>query len=134
MAEQKKKGGKIRLLVYGLVIGGFTIASVSLFTLAQFEKAKYKAAGDVVDGAQMLIEDKLAKDPKARENPDSKYYAVMQYYDYVHDEFVKIKNRNHAFYVASAIPAYLASMSALVSVGVVLMHADKVKEKEEKEV
>ena len=135
MAEQKKrKSGKGRVAIYGLIIGGLAITSVSLFTLAQFERAKYDASKQVLSAAQYFLDQKLTKDPNARENEGSKYHAIVEYYDKVIEDFTGVKSTNYALYMGSAIPAYLVSMGTLLSVGLVLMHADKVKEKEEKEV
>lgn len=52
----------------------------------------------------------------------------------VFKDFTNITSQNSAAYVGTAIPAYTFSMATLVAFGLVLKHAEKVKEKEEKEV
>ena len=52
----------------------------------------------------------------------------------VFKDFTSITNSNSAAYVGTAIPAYTFSMATLVAFGLVLKHAEKTKEKEEKEV
>lgn len=52
----------------------------------------------------------------------------------VFKDFTDITNQNSAAYVGTAIPAYTFSMATLVAFGLVLKHAEKTKEKEEKEV
>ncbi len=49
-------------------------------------------------------------------------------------DFITISRNNSAAYVGTAIPAYTFSMATLVAFGLVLKHAEKTKEKEEKEV
>ncbi len=140
MAKNKEKNpktaksGKGRIAVYALIIGGLALASVSLFTVAQFERAKYSASGEVLATAKSFLSQKLEKDPNALTDENSKYHAIATYYNQVITDFEVIRGTNFALYSASAIPAYLASMGTLLSVGLILMHADKVKEKEEKEV
>ena len=52
----------------------------------------------------------------------------------VFEDFTDITNANSAAYIGTAIPAYTFSMATLVAFGLVLKHAEKTKEKEEKEV
>ena len=52
----------------------------------------------------------------------------------VFEDFTDIHNANSTAYYATSVPAYTFSMATLVSFGLVLKHAEKTKEKEEKEV
>lgn len=79
------------------------------------------------DMAYPIFGDSLSK-LLAKENSGTNFW-ILTYKD-----FVDIVNSNTAAYVGTAIPAYTFSMATLVAFGLVLKHAEKTKEKEEKEV
>ncbi len=151
----KKKSSTPRLIAYASIIGGLTLGAVALFTFSQFEKAKYVAAKQVISSAGSLIETAARSDSSiviigvndktdektyklntevSDEKKETDLYKHAAYLVEVYDHFQVVKVVNNVFYVVSALPSYLLSMGALVSVGLILNHSEKVKEKEEKEV
>lgn len=148
---KSKVGGTIRTIIYGVIIGGLALGSVTLFSIAQFQKAKYKASKEVIESASAFIEDVIRKDSALitvdeesnseyaiytvnDSQSESKYYGYAKYLVDVYDHFRGVKIANNVLYVLAALPAYGLSMMALISVGLILNHSEKVKEKEEKEV
>ena len=125
---------KQRLLVYGGIIGGLAVLSLTFFTISQYEKAKYQAS----DGVRLVCKNKLdallAKDSNALTDSTSKYYDAAIYWSENYEDFVNITKKNSISYKATAIPAYAFSMGTLVAFGLILKHAEKMKEAEEKEV
>ena len=151
----KKKSSTPRLIAYTAIIGGLTLGAVSLFTFSQFEMAKYKASKEVINSAGQLIEGVYRSDSSiviietdektdektyklntevSDEKKDTDLYKHAAYLVEVYNHFNVVKVLNNVFYVVTALPSYLLSMSALISVGLILNHSEKVKEKEEKEV
>ena len=151
----KKKSSTPRLIAYTAIIGGLTLGAVSLFTFSQYEMAKYKASKEVINSAGQLIEGVYRSDSTiviietdektdektyklntnvSDEKKESDLYKHAAYLVEVYNHFNIVKVLNNVFYVVTALPSYLLSMSALISVGLILNHSEKVKEKEEKEV
>ena len=116
-----------RLLAYVGIIGGCAILALTFFGIAQFEKAKYQASVTVQLTAKSHV-DKATEEQLA--NTESEAY----WWKTVYDDFTRITEQNSAAYVGTSVPAYAFSMATLVAFGLVLKHADKTKEKEEKEV
>ncbi len=151
MAKEKKANkGKARIIAYAAIIGGLAVASISLFTLSQFEKVKYGESNAILSQSRSRLKKsqkvynsyvEALNDPTVLPEERDELVTNLEiaeanvtYWTEVLSDFEKETNANAIKYFASGIPAYVLSMSTLVSVGLVLMHAEKVKEKEEKEV
>ena len=130
MALQKKHK---RLLAYVGILGGLAVLALTFFTISQFEKAKYQASVSMQLVCKNKLDAVLDKDPDAEKNDKSSYYEIAMYWQENFDEFVKITKDNSIAYKATAIPAYLLSMSTLVAFGLILKHAEQAKEKEDEE-
>ena len=76
----------------------------------------------------------LNKDSTALTSETSTYHDLAVFWQSVTEDFTKISAQNAGAYKGTAIPAYIFSMATLVSFGLVLKDAEKVKEQEEKEV
>ena len=116
-----------RTLAYVGIIGGCAVMALTFFSISQYQKAKYQASVTVQLTAKSHV-DKATEEQLA--NPESE----ASWWKGVYEDFTKITKQNSAFYVGTAIPAYTFSMATLVAFGLVLKHADKTKEAEEKEV
>ena len=131
MALQKKTK---RLMAYTAILGGCAVLALGLFTISQFEKAKYQAS----ISNQLMADNKYTELIKADENAltdeSSKYHDAAVYWDEVLTFFVNETEANSAKYKGTAIPAYVLSMATLVAFGLILKHAEKEKEKEDEEV
>ena len=123
-----------RTLAYVGIIGGCAVLALTFFTISQFERAKYQASVQIQLMAKSRLDKALNADSTALTNVESPYYPFAVYYDELYNHFTAVTNGNSAAYVGTAIPAYAFSMATLVSFGLVLKHAEKTKEKEEKEV
>ncbi len=117
----------LRTLAYVGIIGGCAILALTFFTFSQLAKAKFNASQTVQLTAKSHVE-----------KADPRYFDIegseANWWKSVYDDFTRITNENSTFYVCTAIPAYTFSMATLVAFGLVLKHAEKTKEKEEKEV
>ena len=86
---------------------------------------------------QLVCKNKLDavidKEPNAKEDEHNNYYQIAMYWQENLDEFTRITKENSVAYKATAIPAYLFSMSTLVAFGLILKHAEQAKEKEDEE-
>ncbi len=131
MALQKKTK---RLLAYTAILGGCAVLALSLFTVSQFEKAKYQASISNQLMANNQYNRIISKDEKALTNEESKYHDAAVYWDEVLTYFINETDANSAKYKGTAIPAYVLSMATLVAFGLILKHAEKAKEKEDEEV
>jgi hypothetical protein len=131
MALQKKTK---RLMAYTAILGGCAVLALGLFTISQFEKAKYQAS----ISNQLMADNKYTELIKADENAltdeSSKYHDAAVYWDEVLTYFINETDANSAKYKGTAIPAYVLSMATLVAFGLILKHAEKAKEKEDEEV
>ena len=116
-----------RTLAYVGIIGGCAALALMFFTISQYEKAKYQASVTVQLTAKSHV-DKADKSLLEQEGTEAYWWKT------VYDDFTNITAKNSAAYVGTAIPAYTFSMATLVAFGLVLKHAEKTKEKEEKEV
>ncbi len=121
----------IRLLAYVGILGGLGIASLTLFTISRFEKAKYQASNSTQLAATNKLNQLLKADKNALEDENSTYYKAAIYWDEVKTIFEGKTKANSIAYQATAIPAYAFSLSTLVAFGLILKHAEKVKEKED---
>ena len=129
--DKKKK----RSLAYVGIIGGCAVLALTFFTVCQFEKAKWKASDTMRIACKNSYDTLKAKtnlptDPAELE----KHNNLVEFWQYATEDFTNITNQNAGAYMGTAIPAYLFSMATLVSFGLVLKDAEKVKEQEEKEV
>ena len=133
--DKKKK----RSLAYVGIIGGCAVLALVLFSICQYEKAKYKAS-DVMRTTCKTSYDNLKNKDISYLDPTTDAAIIAQHNDLVEFwrqatiDFTVISQRNAGAYMATAIPAYVFSMATLVSFGLVLKDAEKVKEQEEKEV
>ena len=123
-----------RSLAYIGIVGGCAVLAITFFTISQYEKAKFKASETMRNSSQMSLNNVLNKDENALTDTTSTYHDLAVFWDSVTTDFINISNQNSGAYKATAIPAYLFSMATLVSFGLVLKDAEKVKEKEEKDV
>lgn len=118
---------KKRTLAYVGIIGGIAILALVFFSISQYEKAKYRSSSVVLTGAQSQL-----KILKAGEQNELTLDKIAWYTD-IAEEFTVINNRNASAYKGTAIPAYALSTLALISFGLCLKHADKVKEAEDQD-
>lgn len=116
-----------RSLAYVGIIGGCAILALTFFTISQYEKAKYLASKQMMATAKKYVD--KADEKKIKEEGSEAYWWKT-----VYDDFTSITKNNSNAYVGTAVPAYTFSMGTLVAFGLVLKHAEKTKEKEEKEV
>ena len=123
-----------RTLAYVGIIGGCAVLALTFFTISQYEKAKYNASVTVKLSAENQLSKYIRKDPNALEDTSSSWHDHAVYWDEIRKDFEYITAGNSAAYVGTAIPAYTFSMATLVAFGLVLKHAEKTKEKEEKDV
>ncbi len=130
MLDKKTK----RTLAYVGIIGGCALVALTFFTVCQFEKAKYKASETMRSSSQMSLDNVLNEDANALTDETSEWHDLAVFWQSVTYDFTNITKSNGAKYLGTAIPAYAFSMATLVSFGLVLKHAEKVKEEEEKEV
>ena len=128
--DKKKK----RSLAYVGIIGGCAVLALTFFSICQFEKAKYKASETMRSSCQMSFDNVKAKDADALTDETSVWHDLAVFWDSATTDFTNISNQNAGAYKGTAIPAYIFSMATLVSFGLVLKDAEKVKEQEEKEV
>ena len=109
-----------RTLAYVGIIGGTAVVAMTFFIISQYEKAKYKASETVRLSSETKISTTAGEE--------------KQWWIEVNEDFTKISKKNATAYVVTSIPAYTFSMATLVAFGLVLKHAEKVKEQEDKEV
>ena len=119
--------GRIRLIIYAVIVGGFAIAGLVLFTIAQYAKAKYNASSVILTGAQSQLK-LLDKEEKTDLVKDK-----IAWYTDIKDTFTTITEENYSKYKATAIPAYALTTMALISFGLCLKFEDIAKKKEEKD-
>ena len=119
--------GRIRLIIYAIIVGGFAIAGLVLFTIAQYSKAKYNASSVILTGAESQLK-LLDKEEKTDLVNDK-----IAWYSDIRDTFSSITEENHTTYKKTAIPAYALTTMALVSFGLCLKFEDIAKKKEEKD-
>lgn len=110
----------LRTLAYVGIIGGIALAAMTFYTVSQYEKAKFKASETV----RLSSENKM----KTTTGDEQAWWTE------VNEDFTKISKQNSSAYIGTAIPAYTLSIGTLVAFGLVLKHAEKVKEKEDNEV
>ena len=124
MEPQAKKSKKYTFIYIGVILL-LSAISLSTFTLSQFFKAKANSSKTVMDNsATMLKSLEIKKKTEAIEDE-------IAFYEDLNATFTYVYNRDSNLYKATAIPAYIFSMLTLVGFGVCLMHADKMKEKED---
>ena len=123
-----------RSLAYVGIIGGCAVLALTFFSICQYQKAKYKAAETMRSSCKMSLDNVLSKDANALTDTTSTWHDLAVYWDSITTDFTNISNQNAGAYKGTAIPAYLFSMATLVSFGLVLKDAEKVKEEEEKAV
>lgn len=128
--DKKKK----RSLAYVGIIGGCAVLALTFFSICQYQKAKYKASETMRSSSQMSLDNVLNKDAAALTDETSTWHDLAVFWRSVTDDFTNISAQNAGAYKGTAIPAYLFSMATLVSFGLVLKDAEKVKEEEEKQV
>ena len=123
-----------RLLAYVGIIGGCAVLAMTFFTISQYEKAKYQASLNTQLMCQNRLNKILDADKTALEDTNtSAFHDAAVWWNKVNEDFKIITANNSAAYKGTAIPAYILSMGALVSFGLVLKHAEKAKEKEDEE-
>ena len=130
MALEKKHK---RLMAYAAILGGCAVLALSLFTISQFEKAKYQASISTQLVAKGKYDKIIDADSSALTNETSKYHDAAVYWDEIYQHFSEETNSNSIKYKATAVPAYALSMATLVAFGLILKHAEQAKEKEDEE-
>lgn len=144
MALQKKHK---RLLAYTGILGGAAILALTFFTISQYEKAKYSASVSVqlmsvgkynqlkeAYKEEMGIERGVEVEDETFLNDEtSMFHEAAVYWNEIYEHFTVVTKANSIAYKATAIPAYIFSMSTLVAFGLILKHAEKAKEKEDEE-
>ena len=136
--------GKKRLLSYVAILGGLAVLSLTFFTISKFEKAKTEASEKTRDQCENELNGLMKRYKKDTGNNDAKVDDLVAdtenylnpaavYWNSNYVAFKKIVKQNAAARQATAIPAYLFSMSTLVAFGLILKHAEKAKEKEDEE-
>lgn len=129
--DKKKK----RTLAYIGIIGGCAVLALVFFTISQYQKAKYEASDMMYVSCKMSINNLKAIDTSNFDEATlEQHVKLIHYWEVTRDKFLNITYQNAGGYKATAIPAYIFSMATLVSFGLVLKHAEKVKEIEEKDV
>lgn len=123
---KNSKKSKLRLIAYIAIIGSLTLGGLVFFGVSQFEKAKYKSSSVILTGAESQL-----KMLEANTEKDALTLDKIAWYSDIRDHFDIVNTQNANAYKGTAIPAYLLTTLALVSFGLCLKHADKVKEKEE---
>lgn len=116
-----------RSLAYVGIVGGCAVLALTFFVISQYEKAKYNASVQIQLTAKRYVE---KADPEMFEIEGSE----ANWWKDIYADFTLETQKNSNAYVGTAIPAYSFSTLTLVAFGLVLKHADKTKEKEEKEV
>ena len=119
--------GRIRLIIYACIVGGFALAGLILFTIAQYAKARYNASSVILTGAQSQL--KLLEKEEKTDLVNDK----IAWYTDINEEFSKITEENYTTYKKTAIPAYALTTMALISFGLCLKFEDIAKKKEEKD-
>ena len=123
-----------RLLAYVGIIGGCAVLAMTFFTISQYEKAKYQASLNTQLMCQNRLDKILDADKDAlKDDNTSAFHDAAVWWNKVNEDFKIITKNNSVAYKGTAIPAYILSMGALVSFGLVLKHAEKAKEKEDEE-
>ena len=147
-APKKSHSGR-RLAVYAGIIGGLAVTSLTLFYVSQFEKVKRTEAQSIVTQATSKLKkankvlssiqaidlstvDDEKKAELAHEEEVAKQHVY--YWEQVVKDFEAETYAVGVKFMVACIPAYLFSMGTLVSVGLILKHAEKVKEKEDEAV
>ena len=130
MALEKKHK---RLMAYAAILGGAAILSLSLFTVSQYEKAKYEASVSIQLMSKNKLDGVYRNDKNALTDETSKYHASAEYWNEIYEHFTYVTKVNSGAYKGTAIPAYIFSMATLVAFGLILKHAEKAKEKEDEE-
>ena len=135
--DKKKK----RSLAYVGIVGGCAVLALTFFTICQYQKAKYKASDTMRITCKGSYDSLSRMDIRNLDPTDPSDAAVLEQHNNLVEfwkqatkDFTVITAQNAGAYKGTAIPAYLFSMATLVSFGLVLKDAEKVKEQEEKEV
>ena len=124
MAVTAKKSKKYLFMYIG-VVGLLSIASLTSFAFSQFFKSKANSSKTIMDNSATML--KSLENKKKNEAVEDE----IAYYEDLNSTFTYVYTRDTKLYKATAIPAYTFSMLTLVGFGVCLMHADKMKEKED---
>ena len=119
--------GRIRLLVYALIVGGCALSALILFAASLYNKAKYQASSVVLTGAESQL--KLLE----KEEQTDLVRDKIAWFSDIKEYFVDVNTKNYNNYKATAIPAYALSTLALISFGLCLKFEDIAKAKEEKD-
>lgn len=118
----------------GYICAGLALLAIIFFTISQYEKAKYRASVATQLVAENKYNELLTYDPNAETDNNSEYHNATIYWKSIMDDFEKITANNSGAYTGTAVPAYIFSMSTLVAFGLILKHAEKAKEEEDKNV
>lgn len=125
----KKLSKNKRKLAYIGIVGGLAILTLSLFGVAQYNKAKLKASNSQVLASTNILN---TIGWEAIDDETSIYHDKAIWYNDIYTHFKAESSKNSATYITTAVFAYTLSILTLVSFGLVLKDADKQKEKEDK--
>ena len=125
----------IRLIAYGVIIGGLGIASLSFFDAAKQNKAKYKSSNAIVADSVAKLTSLYTTNPNAlTDESDVRAHDKALWYNDIYEYFYVINEQNKGAYLGTSITAYAFSTLTLVSFGLILKFEDKAKEKEDNDV
>ena len=126
MDKKQQLFAKLRLAAYAFVIALFAVAGISLFIVAQFQRAKYTDSNTHLLDARSNLE-------TLAEQPDSyKKQKQVEWYSDLENYFTTETENNAKRYKACSVVSYTCTMMALVAFGVCLKVEDYFKSKEEK--
>lgn len=125
--KAKINKGKVRLIIYALIVGGLALTGLIFFSISQYQKAKYKSSSVILTGAESQL--KILNNSEQTEAVKDK----IAWYSDIAEHFTVINNTNANAYKATAIPAYVITTCALISFGLCLKFEDKIKAKEDED-
>lgn len=126
--EEEKKAKSKRKWAYIGIVGGMALAAFSMFSVANFFKAKLKASDAQVMASKNILE---TIGWESINDTESIYHDKALWYNDIYMHFTYESKTNSSAYIATSVLAYSLSILTLVSFGLVLKDADKQKEKEE---
>ena len=118
--------GKLRLIAYGVVIALFAISGISLFVVAQFQRARYTEANVQLSNAKSNLEILATQPESYKKTKQVEYYSDLESY------FTTEVETSTKTYKTCSTVSYSLTMMALVAFGVCLKVEDYFKSKEEK--
>ena len=125
MKKISLKNSKVRLSLYGLVVGTFALVGIIVFISSQFKRAKYEASREQLSINQTNLEVAKALPDGYRKTKEVAWYTDLVNY------FTTELEKDTKQYKAASIVSYLSTTLALVSFGICLKIEDDYKAKED---